>query len=51
MTVRELVLICGIPENFFDSLEGRYSENFIRSVLGECFLPELSKQIIKQILT
>lgn len=51
MTIRELLLICGIPENFFDRLEGLYSENFIRSVLGECFLPELSKQIIKQILT
>jgi DNA (cytosine-5)-methyltransferase 1 len=49
MSVREIMLICGIPEDFFDSLIGKYSENFIRLVLGECFLPLMCLEIIKNI--
>ena len=50
MSVRELIILCGIPESYLDHLQGKYSENFIRKVLGECFPPTMCKEIIKNIL-
>lgn len=49
MTVRELMILCGLPENYLDHLESKYSENFIRQVLGECFPPTMCKEIVNNI--
>lgn len=49
MSIRELMILCGLPENLFDNLVGKYSENFMRKVLGECFPPKMCLEIIKNI--
>lgn len=49
MSVRELMILCGLPEDLFDNLVGKYSENFMRKVLGECFPPKMCLEIIKNI--
>jgi len=49
MSVRELMILCGLPENLFDTLAEKYSENFMRKVLGECFPPKMCLEIIKNI--
>lgn len=45
LSVRELLLLCGLPENAFDNFQDK-KENFIRDVLGECFPPNFSKAIL-----
>ena len=58
LSVRELLLVCGLPENFLDkfsnkltdgSLSYDYSSNFIRKVIGEIFLPNLCRSLIGSI--
>ena len=39
LSVRELLILCGLPENFLDSHLDE-NENFVRKVLGECFPPK-----------
>lgn len=55
LTIRELLCVCGLPEDAFDSfahlqLDGTYkydySPNFIRKVIGELFLPKMSLSIL-----
>lgn len=49
MSVRELIILCGLPENYLDNLEGKYSESFIRKVLGECFPPKMCLEMVRNI--
>jgi DNA (cytosine-5)-methyltransferase 1 len=45
LSVRELLILCGLPENFLDNhLEE--NENFIRKVLGECFPPKFCRAMM-----
>jgi DNA (cytosine-5)-methyltransferase 1 len=55
LTIRELLCVCGLPENAFDqfahlnddnSYAYDYSPNFIRKVIGELFLPKMSISIL-----
>ena len=50
MTIKELLAVIGLPSDWADHLEHtKKRENFLRKVLGECFPPHLSKNIIKEI--
>lgn len=58
LTIRELLLVCGLPENYLDkfshlqadgTFKYDFSPNFIRKVIGEIFLPKMSLSIIKSI--
>jgi DNA (cytosine-5)-methyltransferase 1 len=58
LSIRELLLVCGLPENCLDKFSNKlpngsysydYSPNFIRKVIGEIFLPKMSFEIIKNI--
>jgi len=50
LTIKELLAIIGMPEDWVDHLEHtKKRENFLRKVLGECFPPHMSKNIIKEI--
>lgn len=58
LSVRELLCVCGLPENYLDrfshlqsdgSFKYDYPPNFIRKVIGEMFLPNMSSEIIKNI--
>lgn len=58
LTIRELLAVCGLPENYLDkfshvqadgSFKYDFSPNFIRKVIGEIFLPKMSLSIIKSI--
>lgn len=54
LSVRELLAVCGLPTNcldrFCDTKDGaftyKYSQNFIRKVLGELFLPKMCLSIL-----
>tara|TARA_R110000851_G_scaffold94658_1_gene205581 strand:+ start:1688 stop:2794 length:1107 start_codon:yes stop_codon:yes gene_type:complete len=48
LSVKELVILCGLPENCFD-LYTDMPENFMRHVIGECFPPKMCLEIIKTI--
>lgn len=47
LSVMELGILCGLPEDFFDKLKGKYQEGLIRKVLGECFPPTMCLEIMK----
>ena len=49
LSVKELVILCGLPETCFDKYEGQVTENFMRHVIGECFPPKMCLEIIKNI--
>jgi DNA (cytosine-5)-methyltransferase 1 len=49
MSVEELSILCGFPPEFLNKFKNKYSEGFIRKVLGECFPPTMSLEILKQI--
>jgi len=58
LTIRELLCVCGLPENLLDnfahlqpdgSYKYDYSPQFIRHVIGEMFLPQLCLHIMKNI--
>lgn len=55
LTIRELLCVCGLPENLLDqfahlqtdgSYKYDYSPQFIRHIIGEIFLPQLCLNII-----
>lgn len=46
LSVRELLILCGIPDNYFDDYTD-LNENFLRKVIGECFPPKFCREIIK----
>lgn len=48
LSVKEIVLLCGLPENHYDSVEDK-KEAFLRNVLGECFPPKLCLEICKKL--
>tara|TARA_B100000161_G_C33532765_1_gene406935 strand:- start:662 stop:1540 length:879 start_codon:yes stop_codon:yes gene_type:complete len=49
LSVKELTILCGLPETCFDKYEGQVTENFMRHVIGECFPPKMCLEIIKNI--
>jgi DNA (cytosine-5)-methyltransferase 1 len=58
LTIRELLCVCGLPENAFDKFANLqtdgtykydYSPNFIRKVIGELFLPRMSLSILNNL--
>tara|TARA_Y100000361_G_scaffold126733_1_gene120845 strand:+ start:12995 stop:14053 length:1059 start_codon:yes stop_codon:yes gene_type:complete len=58
LSVRELLLVCGLPENCLDKFSNKlpdntfsydYSPNFIRKVIGEIFLPNMCLEILRTI--
>ena len=49
MSIRELLVLCGLPEDLLDKFAGKYSDNFIRKVLGECFPPTMCAAILNSI--
>ena len=48
LTVKEIVLLCGLPENHYDFVKNE-KQSFLRKVLGECFPPKLCLEICKTI--
>ena len=51
LSVEEIAIICGLPQNFLDKFKNKVSENFMRKVLGECFPPTMAREIIRTIPT
>ena len=51
LSVKEIVILCGLPETHYDKYEGKTAENFLRHVLGECFPPRMCLEICKKIPT
>lgn len=49
MSVEELSILCGLPPEFLNKFKNKYSEGFIRKVLGECFPPTMCAEIFKTI--
>jgi DNA (cytosine-5)-methyltransferase 1 len=49
LSVMELAILCGIPEDFLNKFKNKYPESFLRRVLGECFPPKTCLEIIKNI--
>jgi DNA (cytosine-5)-methyltransferase 1 len=49
MSVEELSILCGLPPEFLNKFKNKYSEGFIRKVLGECFPPTMCAEIVKVI--
>jgi DNA (cytosine-5)-methyltransferase 1 len=58
LSIRELLLVCGLPENYLDKFSNKlpdntfsydYSPNFIRKVIGEIFLPNMCLEILRTI--
>ena len=58
LSIRELLCICGLPEDCLDrfarknssgTYEYEYSAGFIRQVIGEMFLPKMCRSIIKNL--
>jgi len=47
LSVKELILLCGLPPNCYDKYEGKIAENFMRHVIGECFPPKMCLEILK----
>jgi DNA (cytosine-5)-methyltransferase 1 len=46
LTIRELLILCGLPSDWFDSYTDM-NENFLRKVIGECFPPKMCLEIMK----
>ena len=52
LTIKELLAIVGLPLDWVDHLEHTQKrENFLRKVIGECFPPRMSLNIVKTIPT
>mgnify|MGYP003642191100 FL=1 len=51
LSVKEIVVLCGLPETHYDKYEGKTAENFLRHVVGECFPPRMCLEICKKIPT
>ena len=58
LSVRELLALCGLPSNCLDKFASKqsdgtfkykYSQNFIRKVLGELFLPKMCLSLLQSI--
>jgi DNA (cytosine-5)-methyltransferase 1 len=49
LSVKELTILCGLPEYHFDKYENEIGENFMRHIIGECFPPKLCLEICKKI--
>jgi DNA (cytosine-5)-methyltransferase 1 len=58
LSIRELLCICGLPEDCLDKFakkkndgtyEYKYSQMFMRKVIGEMFLPKMCESIIKNL--
>lgn len=49
LSVKEITILSGLPENCFDSYYGKVKENFLRHVIGECFPPKMCLEIVKTI--
>jgi len=49
LSVEELAILCGLPPSHLNKFKNKYSEGFIRKVLGECFPPTMNFEILKQI--
>jgi len=57
LTIRELLVICGLPIDCLDKFSKyedgkfkyKYSPNFIRKLLGEMFPPKMALSIVKQL--
>lgn len=49
ISVMEAAILCGLPHDFFDPYFGVYSESLVRKVIGECFPPKMSREIIRSI--
>jgi DNA (cytosine-5)-methyltransferase 1 len=47
LSVRELLNLCGLPENCYDVYEGQIKESLMRHVIGECFPPKMCLEIMK----
>ena len=47
LSVRELLKLCGLPENCYDVYEGQIKESLMRHVIGECFPPKMCLEIMK----
>lgn len=47
LSVKELILLCGLPSNCYDKYVGKVTENFMRHVIGECFPPKMCFEIMK----
>ncbi len=47
LSVKEIVILCGLPEDCYDKYENQVSENFMRHVIGECFPPKMCLEILK----
>ena len=50
LSVKEITILCGLPEKCFDIYENKVSENFMRHVIGECFPPKMCLEILKKIM-
>ena len=50
LTIKELLAVVGLPLDWVDHLEHtQRRENFLRKVIGECFPPRMSLNIVKAI--
>jgi DNA (cytosine-5)-methyltransferase 1 len=58
LSIKELLLICGLPKNCLDKFSNKlpddtfsydYSPNFMRKVIGEIFLPNMCLEILRTI--
>jgi len=50
-TIKELTLLCGLPENWLDEIEHTpKTEKFLREVIGECFPPMFCYEIVKVLM-
>jgi DNA (cytosine-5)-methyltransferase 1 len=49
LSVKEITILCGLPEKCFDKYEDPAKENFMRHVIGECFPPKMCLEILRQI--
>ena len=47
LSVKEIIILCSLPENCYDVHEGKIKENFMRHVIGECFPPKMCLEIMK----
>jgi DNA (cytosine-5)-methyltransferase 1 len=47
LSVREIIKLCGLPENCYDAYEGQIKETLMRHVIGECFPPKMCLEIMK----
>jgi len=50
LTVYELMLLTGLPEDWLEGVPKWASENLIRQVIGECVPPKLIQNLLKNII-